>query len=250
VNARDAMPGGGTLTLSAEEVSLDEAGAGMNVDARPIRYVVLGVEDTGTGMTAEVQAKIFDPFFTTKEPGKGTGLGLSTVRSIVKGHGGFITVHSELGRGSSFKVYLPAADPGASLAARAPTETVPLGSGESILVVDDEASLRALIRQMLEFHGYRAITAADGGEAVALFRENAAAVRAVITDMMMPRVDGAATIRAIREIDPGARVIAMSGLAAAEDAKEAFELGVHAFLAKPFTAARLLKVLKEVISAQ
>jgi two-component system, cell cycle sensor histidine kinase and response regulator CckA len=249
LNARDAMPAGGVLGLTVEQVRLDEESARMNIEARAIPYVVLGVEDTGTGMTADVLEKIFDPFFTTKEPGKGTGLGLSTVRSIVKNHGGFITVSSEPGMGASFKVYLPAADHGATEAERRAPETIPLGKGESILVVDDEASLRALIRHMLEFHGYRVMTAADGSEAVALFREKTGVVRAVITDMMMPRMDGAATIRAIREINPATRFIATSGLAASEDAKEARELGVQAFLAKPFTAAKLLQAVKDVISA-
>ena len=247
VNARDAMPDGGGLTLSATNVQLDEAYAQMNIEAKPIRYVVLKVEDTGTGMHAGVLEKIFDPFFTTKEPGKGTGLGLSTVRSIVKNHGGFINVYSEPGKGTSFKVYLPAAEQGAQAHEETVREGVPMGEGELILIVEDELSLRDITRQILESYGYQVVTAADGTEALAQYLERKGEIRLVFTDMMMPYMDGAATIRAIRKIDPRACIIATSGLMVSEYAKEAKDLGAQEFLGKPYTAETLLKSLKEVL---
>ncbi len=247
VNARDAMPDGGWVTVSTENVSLDETYAKMNIEARPIRYVALKVEDTGTGMPPSVLEKIFDPFFTTKEPGKGTGLGLSTVRSIVKSHGGFVTVYSEPNKGTSFKIYIPAAEQGGQPKEAGPEEGIPMGEGETILVVDDEVSLRDITSQILESYGYKVLTAADGTEAVTKFVEMKADVRLVITDMMMPYMDGAATIRAIRRIDPNVRFIATSGLMTSEYAKEAKGLGVQAFLAKPYTAEKLLHILREVL---
>ena len=247
VNARDAMPDGGWLTLSAENVQLDEAYARMNIEAKPIRYVVLKVEDAGTGMAASVLEKIFDPFFTTKEPGKGTGLGLSTVRSIVKSHGGFINVYSEPSKGASFKVYVPAAEQGSVSSAEGPQEGIPMGDGELILVVEDEVSLRDITRQTLESYGYRVMTALDGTDAVARYIEKKDEVRLVITDMMMPYLDGPATIRAIRRVNPASRIIATSGLMISEYAKEAKGLGVQAFLAKPYTAETLLQTIRRVL---
>jgi PAS domain S-box-containing protein len=247
VNARDAMPDGGWLTLSAENVQLDEAYARMNIEAKPIRYVVLKVEDTGTGMAASVLEKIFDPFFTTKDPGKGTGLGLSTVRSIVKSHGGFINVYSEPSKGASFKIYLPAAEQGSVSPVEGPEEGIPMGEGELILVVEDEVSLRDITRQTLESYGYRVLTALDGTDAVARYIERKDEVRLMITDMMMPYLDGPATIRAIRRVNPAARIIATSGLMISEYAKEAKGLGVEAFLAKPYTAETLPQTIRRVL---
>jgi len=250
VNARDAMPNGGWLTISAENVQLDEAYAQMNIEARPVRYVVLMVEDTGTGIPAGALEKIFDPFFTTKEPGKGTGLGLSTVRSIARSHGGFINAYSEPGKGASFKVYVPAAEQGFTERAEGPEEGIPMGKGELILVVEDEISLRDITRQILESYGYRVMTANDGTDALAQYIARKGEIGLVITDMMMPYMDGAATIRAIRRVDPEARIIATSGLMAGEYAQEARGLGVQAFLAKPYTAETLLQTLRDVLETQ
>jgi PAS domain S-box-containing protein len=247
VNARDAMPDGGGLTLSASNVQLDEAYAQMNIEAKPIRYIVLKVEDTGTGMPPGVLEKIFDPFFTTKDPGKGTGLGLSTVRSIVKNHGGFINVYSEPGKGTSFKVYLPAAEQGVQAREETVREGVPMGEGELILLVEDELSLRDITRQILESYGYQVLTAADGTEALAQYLERKGEIRLVLTDMMMPYMDGAATIRAIRKINPTACIIATSGLMVSEYAKETMDLGAQGFLAKPYTAETLLQTLQRVL---
>jgi PAS domain S-box-containing protein len=250
VNARDAMPGGGLLTLRAENIQLDETYAAMNIEARAIRYVVVTVEDTGAGITAGTLEKIFDPFFTTKDPGKGTGLGLSTARTIVKGHGGFINVYSEPGKGASFKIYIPAAAQKTELRdENAPEEGVPMGEGEVILLVEDEITMRDMTQQLLESYGYQVLTAADGTEAVGQFVEHKTQIRLVITDMMMPFMDGAATIRALRKIEPAVRVVAMSGLMVSEYASEAKDIGAIAFLAKPFTAEALLQVLREALES-
>jgi PAS domain S-box-containing protein len=249
VNARDAMPEGGILTLSAENVELDETYARMHIEARPIRYVVLKVEDTGTGMAPGIVEKIFDPFFTTKELGKGTGLGLSTAHSIAKSHGGFINVYSEVGKGSAFKVYIPAADQGAIDLVEKVQEGIPMGEGELILIADDEAAVREITKQILEAYGYRVLLAKDGTEAVVHYAEKREEIRVVVTDMMMPFMDGAATIRALRKIDPGVKIISTSGLATSGQAHEAAGLGVDSFLAKPYTAEALLETLRNVLGA-
>jgi PAS domain S-box-containing protein len=249
VNARDAMPDGGRLTLSAEKVHVDETYARMHIEAKPIDYIVLKVEDTGAGMPPAVADKIFDPFFTTKDPGKGTGLGLSTALTIVKSHGGFINVYSEINKGSSFKVYLPASLHETKEDAEEVTESIPMGEGELILVVDDEAAVREIARQILESYGYHVLTAGDGTEAVALFAQKKEEIRAVVTDMVMPYMDGAATVRALRRIDPEVKVIATSGLLASGQSKATESLGVREFLAKPYTADTLLETLKRVLES-
>ena len=250
VNARDAMPNGGTLTFSAENITLDAHYAALNPDARPGAYVFLNIEDSGTGIPQETLEKIFDPFFTTKEIGQGTGLGLSTSLAIVKSHGGFIRVYSEMGKGTKFHVNLPAQT-------GTPTDTVmemearmPRGSGELILVVDDEASVRQITRQTLETFGYRVILAADGAEAVATYAVRSQEIAAVLTDMMMPIMDGPATIQVLRKMNPALRVIGASGLAAKDHIAKAASLGVKRFLPKPFTAETLLKVLKRVLEGE
>ena len=248
VNARDAMPDGGTLTLSAESVRLEESYAQTHVEAKPIAYVVLHVEDTGGGMGAEILDKIFDPFFTTKDPGKGTGLGLATCRSIVKSHAGFINVYSEVGKGSSFGVYLPAMQQESVESGEREQPGIPMGGGELILVVDDEPAIREITRQILDSYAYRTVTAANGTEALAIYAARRTDIRAVITDMMMPRMDGASTIRALRELDPRLPIIATSGLTARGQVKEAQGLGVNAFLSKPYAAETLLERLHEVLS--
>ncbi|HEY9592866.1 MAG TPA: PAS domain-containing protein, partial [Spirochaetia bacterium] len=247
VNARDAMPDGGNLSLTTANVRLDEAYVRTHLDAKPIAYVVIDVVDTGTGMTPEVVDRIFEPFFTTKDPGTGTGRGLSTTLSIVTGHGGVIHVYSEPGRGSSFKVYIPAATQAAPTTAKEDLPDVPRGAGELVLVVDDEEAVRETTRWALEGHGYRVVTVADGAEAVATYVERRAEIACVITDMMMPHMDGAATIRTIRRLDPRTRVIAMSGLPTSGFLAEARALDVQAFLAKLFETAHLLRTLADVL---
>jgi PAS domain S-box-containing protein len=250
VNARDAMPEGGTLTLSAENVELDEAYARMHIEARPIRYVALKVEDTGTGMAPGVIEKIFDPFFTTKGPDKGTGLGLSTAHSIAKSHRGFINVYSEVGKGTAFKVYIPAADKGEVDQAEKVQEGIPMGQGELIIVADDEAAVREITKQILESYGYQVLLAKDGTEAVVHYAKRKEEIKVILTDMAMPFMDGPATIRALRKIDPGVKIIGASGLVGNGQANEVAGLNVNAFLAKPYTAETLLRTLRDVLETE
>jgi CheY-like chemotaxis protein len=249
VNARDAMPEGGTLTVRADNVVLDADFARLHIDARPGRFVMISVADTGLGMPANVVSRIFEPFFTTKEMGKGTGLGLSTALTIVRSHGGFINVYSEPGRGTQFVSYFPAVELSEDSHADDGRRELLSGHGELILVVDDEAAIREVTRGTLEAFGYEVLTANDGTEAVALFAENRDRVQLVLTDMMMPFMDGVATIRALQKMDANVRIIAASGLAANEKAAEAATLGVRMFLPKPYTAETLLTMIAETLRA-
>lgn len=247
VNARDAMPEGGSISIRAQNINVDENYARMHIEAKAGRFVVISVSDTGPGMTPDVQSRIFEPFFTTKEMTKGTGLGLSTALTIVKSHGGFINVYSELHKGSNFAVYLPALDmPGTVDAAAAQTD-LPLGHGELVLVVDDEESIREITRGTLETFGYTVLTASDGTEALALYADKKNEIAVVLTDMVMPFMDGPATIRALQRMNPKVRIIAASGLGTGLRAGEGTLEGVSVFLNKPYTAERLLKTLAEVL---
>jgi two-component system, cell cycle sensor histidine kinase and response regulator CckA len=245
VNARDAMLEGGELRIEAENLDIDEHYARMNVEAKPGRFVCITVVDNGTGITQQNLSKIFDPFFTTKEQGQGTGLGLSTVATIVRSHRGFLNVYSELNRGSQFKIFLPAVESAQSASPQTTRPDLPVGNGELILVVDDELSVREIAKEALITFGYQVLTAGDGAEAVALFAQNMNDVSCVITDMMMPFMDGPTTIRALRKLKPSLKIIAASGLKANGKAAEAEHLGVTSFLQKPYTAETLLKTLAQ-----
>ena len=248
VNARDAMPQGGTLTLAAENVQLDENYARMNIEARPGRFVCITVADTGTGIPGDFINRIFEPFFTTKEQTKGTGLGLSTALGIVKGHGGFINVYSEIGRGTQFKVYVPAMDIEIDQLAEERLPDLPVGRGELILVVDDEAAIREITRGTLQAFGYQVLLAGDGTEAIALYAQHRDSIKVVVTDMMMPYMDGPATIRALQKMNPAVKIIASSGLADGGKGREAAQAGVGAFLIKPYTAEKLLLAIAETLA--
>ena len=247
VNARDAMPQGGTLTLAATNITIDAQYAGTSQDAKAGPYLLIEVTDTGTGIPLEVRGRIFEPFFTTKEFGRGTGIGLATVHAVVKSHGGFLNFESEIGRGTTFRIYLPA-DPTLRAADLVPARVeLPRGRGEVILVVDDEPAIRDITRQTLELFGYRLLTARDGAEAIALYAKHAQEIAVVLTDMMMPVMDGASTIQVLRRMNPLVRIIASSGLAVTENVAKAIGVGVHDFLPKPFTAEVLLRLVREVL---
>lgn len=250
VNARDAMPEGGSISIRAENALVDENYARMHIDAKAGRFVMISVSDTGPGMSVEVQSRIFEPFFTTKEMTKGTGLGLSTALSIVKSHGGFINVYSELHRGSQFSVYLPAIEAAEAAEVGAVRADLPLGKGELVLVVDDEESIREITRGTLETFGYNVLTANDGTEALAIYADKKNEIAVVLTDMVMPFMDGPATIRALQRMNPQVRIIAASGLGTAQRAGEGSLEGVSVFLTKPYTAQKLLKTLAQVLRDQ
>lgn len=247
VNARDAMPNGGKITIEAKNLPVDGNYAWMNPEAKPGPYVCLTVSDTGTGIPDEIMSRIFDPFFTTKEWGKGTGLGLATVMTIVKSHGGFLNVYSEIGRGAEFRVYLPAAELTFFEQSAATVSELPQGNGELILVVDDEVAIREITRSTLETFGYRVLMAADGAEAVALFAQRRGEIGLVLTDSMMPYMDGPATIQVIRKLSPDIKVILCSGLKSEQKKEDAERVGAQTFLAKPYTAETLLKTIAEIL---
>jgi PAS domain S-box-containing protein len=246
VNARDAMPSGGRLSIVAENIELDESYASMVPGAKPGWYVHVKVSDTGTGMTAEVVDRIFDPFYTTKEPGKGSGLGLSSSLGIVKSHDGFMRVDSEPGRGASFSIYLPAVT--GQVDSPAESATVPEGHGELVLIVDDERDVRMMLKKTLESHGYQTLIASDGIEGIALFAENRTRVRAIIMDLMMPNMDGVTTAKAIAKIDPYARIIAVSGLQKGGFPEFPDKLLVAA-LHKPYTAEKILMAIHQAVKS-
>ena len=247
VNARDAMINGGRLTLRAENVHLDAHYAAMNIEAKAGPHVIIEVEDTGTGISEAIIHKIFDPFFTTKEVGKGTGLGLSTSIAIIKGHDGFIRVYSEPGKGTRFRVYLPAKPSVDIPAATVESTDLPRGRGELVLVVDDEAPIREITKVTLETFGYQVMLAVDGAEAVALYVAHCERIAVVLTDMMMPVMDGPAAIHALVKINPSIRIIAASGITANGSVAKAVGFGVKHFLPKPYTASTLLKTLRQVL---
>ena len=250
LNARDAMPNGGVLKITVQNIRLDDSYARMNPEASPGPYILINVEDSGIGMSAETIDRIFDPFFTTKEIGRGTGLGLATAMTIVQSHGGFLNVYSEPGKGSKFSVYLPAAESNAEAAVTAGKPTVPYGRGETILIVDDEQNILQVTAATLEKFGYKTLTASDGAEALAVFAQNKDEIAAVLTDISMPLVDGPAMIRALRKIEPEANIVAMSGLMNAGQTAQLENLQVTSFLAKPFTAESLLTTLDALLRPQ
>jgi nitrogen-specific signal transduction histidine kinase len=248
VNARDAMPEGGLIEISGENAFVDENYARMHLEAKPGRFTVITVADTGTGMAPAVLNRIFEPFFTTKDMTKGTGLGLSTVLTIVKSHGGFVNVYSEMGKGSQFAVYFPALEEKNSARISLPQTDLPVGNGELVLVVDDEEAIRQITRSTLETFGYKVLTASDGTEAVALYAEHRNEIAVVLIDMLMPYMDGAATIRALLKMNPEVKIIAASGLTAPHTVGEATLEGVKIFLGKPYTAEKVLKALAQVLT--
>ncbi|MCC5655945.1 response regulator [Nostoc sp. XA010] len=246
VNARDAMPNGGSLSIYAENLLIDDNYARMNLEAKEGPYTVVTVSDTGSGIPREILDRIFEPFFTTKDVGQGTGLGLSTVLGIVKSHGGFVNVYSEVGSGTSFKVYLPAVE---GMETLTPEELLPqTGHGELILIVDDEVAIQEITRTSLEAHNYKILVASDGIEAIALYAKNRDKISAVLMDIMLPSLDGLTAIRTLRKINPQVRIIASSGLMSDKKLSALTNIGVNTFLPKPYTVNELLLSLEKVLS--
>lgn len=248
VNARDAMPGGGALTLGAANVELDAArAAGVSPQASPGRFVVLGARDTGVGMPPEIRARIFEPFFTTKSPEHGTGLGLSIVRSIVADHGGFVTVDSKVGAGTNVQVWLPAQSSAGAAVVRTERALSPMGHGQTILVVDDEAAIRGLASDILRMSGYEVLTAANGARAILICEQHQEKISVMITDMDMPVMDGPTAIRVVGSVAPSIRILVTSGTDSAARASALALPGIHAYLHKPYSADELLHAVYEVL---
>jgi two-component system cell cycle sensor histidine kinase/response regulator CckA len=249
VNARDAMPDGGTLSIEARPVELSEEEAERTLDAEPGSYVCVRVQDTGLGMPSDVVDKIFEPFFSTKEEGEGTGLGLSTAYSIIQSHDGFIDVASEEGEGTTFWVYLPVTEePEDRRAASDEPVGAARGDGERVLVVDDEEFVLETARAALRDGGYRVLTAEGGDEALRQVKEQEGEVEVVITDLRMPNMDGLDLIRTLRARYPNLPVIAASGMADGRS-EDALQAGAHTFLAKPFSEEELQRALQEALRA-
>ncbi len=246
LNARDAMPAGGRLILETYVSVLDEDYIGSHLGVKAGAYTTLSVTDTGIGMTEEVKQRIFEPFFTTKDRGKGTGLGLSMVYGVTKNHGGFVSVYTEPGVGSTFKVYLPVSGK-PEMKALAASE-LPEGRNELILVVDDEEAIRALARDSLESYGYRVISAENGVEALNLYREYGNQISAVLLDMVMPKMGGHETFLKLKELNPNVRALLSTGYSQNGKAQEILDSGVRAFIQKPYHLNELLAKLKTVIS--
>jgi PAS domain S-box-containing protein len=243
VNARDAMPDGGTLTLSAKNYCVDAAFAKMHLDAQAGTYVLISVADTGTGIPPDVRDRIFDPFFTTKEPGQGTGLGLSIVLGMVKNYGGFVQVSSDVGKGTQMNIYLPTED--GSLAEPGQSIALMMGNGERVLVIDDDVAVQRTSQSLLENHHYTTLVANDGTEAIDLYTTYQDEIKVVLIDVMMPNMDGITAIRALKKINPAVQIIAISGLSANKEA--ALAAGASMFLAKPYMIDDLLSSISSLI---
>ena len=245
VNARDAMPEGGTVSISTKNMLIDQAYVKMNLDAKVGHYVVMTVADTGMGIPPEILERIFDPFFTTKEVGKGTGLGLSTVLGIIKSHGGFMNVNSTVGQGSQFQMFLPAVEVSPSLESN-DLEIFP-GQGELILVVDDEPEIREIAKIVLEKYNYKTLIASNGIEAIALYAQHKQHISAVLMDIMMPEMGGITAIRILQTMNPQVKIIACSGINPMEALANADHTTVELVLPKPYTAQDLLNSLHHII---
>ncbi|MUG95559.1 PAS domain-containing protein [Scytonema sp. UIC 10036] len=247
INARDAMPNGGILEISAKNLWIDARYARMNIEAKEGLYVVITVSDTGCGIEREIIERIFEPFFTTKEVGKGTGLGLSTVIGIVKSHGGFVNVVSEVGKGTEFQVYLPVTLTNQTESCFTHNDKLPVGFEQLVLFVDDEDSICEVTKTVLETYGYRVLIAKDGIEAVRLYTQHQKEISVVLIDMMMSSMDGSTTIRVLKKINPQLKIIGISGLVWISQMAKIFGNSITTFLSKPYTSNELLKKLQFVL---
>jgi PAS domain S-box-containing protein len=248
VNARDSMPNGGKITLEIENTVLDETFASMNPGSKPGPHLVISVSDTGSGIPNSIRDRIFEPFFTTKDIGKGTGLGLSTSLGIVQSHGGFINLQSEVGKGSTFKIFLPAnIGTAAKDSVIAKKRGLPRGHNELILVVDDEEPILNVAKSTLERFGYRVAIAMNGAAAVSIYALERESIAAVLTDMAMPIMDGPAMAVALRAINPKVKIIGSSGLGTSGGSSIATHAGVVEFIPKPYTAETMLRTIARVL---
>ncbi|MEH2209532.1 hybrid sensor histidine kinase/response regulator [Nostoc sp.] len=250
INARDAMPHGGILNISAKNFWVDSHYARMNIDAKVGSYVMITVRDTGTGIKREIVDRIFEPFFTTKEVGKGTGLGLSTVLGIIKSHSGFVNIISEVGKGTEFQVCLPVTQTIEADGKLARDQKLPAGHGELILIVDDEASIREVTQTWLEQNAYKVLVANDGIDAIALYTKHQQEISVVLVDMMMPCMDGPTTINVLKKINPDIKIIGVSGLAFNHEMIKNLGNSVKTLLSKPYTSSDLLINLQMLISTK
>ncbi len=247
VNARDAMPGGGMLVISTHEIELAGEEVGLRTIIKPGRYGLVTVADNGCGMDKKTQERIFEPFFTTKEVGKGTGLGLSMVYGAVKKHDGHITVYSEPGQGTTFKIYLPLLESLPRSNPNAGDEILPTGS-ETILLAEDDETIRHMTKMLLENYGYHVLVAVDGEEAVSVFRDNRDSIQLILMDVIMPRKNGRATLDEIAGIKPGVPAIFMSGYSADVMTHRGLAKDTANYLSKPLKPALLLKKVRELLA--
>jgi two-component system cell cycle sensor histidine kinase/response regulator CckA len=248
VNARDAMPGGGRMTIQSALAVLGEDDVHSQLDARPGWFAVLTVSDTGIGMDDHVKQRIFEPFFTTKEKGKGTGLGLSMVYGVVKNHGGFVNVYSEVGDGSAFKIYLPLS--GKPEVMERDSDEEMAGGHESILIIDDEEVIREVAGEILSSYGYRVQLAADGEEGVKIYKKQEPRSDLVILDMIMPRQGGRETLLKLKKINPAIKVLFSTGYSQNEKVNEIISLGVSGFIQKPYQVNNLLSKVREILDGK
>lgn len=253
LNAKDAMPAGGRLLIAATAVTIPPSAPRPHPDAIPGDFVRIDVTDSGAGIPDTIRSRIFDPFFTTKGVGRGTGLGLSTAHAIVKAHCGFITFVSVQGKGTTFSLFLPTAsaglsEPASEEHAKADGGPLPRGHGERVLVVDDEESVRLIMRNTLESFGYSVTTAADGGEAIAIIRSTPALFDLAVVDIQMPGLDGGQTIVALRHIRPDLPIVGASGMATSQNRELMAANGVRHCLDKPFSVDTLIRTVQEAMA--
>ncbi|HQT91658.1 MAG TPA: ATP-binding protein, partial [Candidatus Kryptobacter bacterium] len=246
-NAVEAMPMGGNLSITGNRAAVDKNLQRMQAGAPAGEYTLLEISDTGIGIPANILPKIFDPFFTTKETERKLGLGLSTAAIVVKTHGGFIDVQSKVGGGTTLSLYLPVEEAEVQAGRQHGRTEFPKGKGQTILIVDDEMSVVEMTRNTLELYDYNALTATDGARAVAIYEENKDKISAVILDLMMPVMDGRATLKALRGINPGLKAIIITGSTQAPEEK--LMLDANAYLKKPYGIDVLLNVLSDVLKS-
>jgi CheY-like chemotaxis protein len=248
VNSKEAMPEGGKFIIETRNVHLDKDYCDEHLGAKPGDYALLTVTDTGYGMDKNTLAHLFEPFFTTKDPGRGTGLGLATVYGIVKSHAGYIMCYSEVGQGTTFKVYLPVVDQAPEETSRPQIDTtVTEGGDETILLVDDDEDVREIGRRMLESFGYRVLSAPDGETAVLEYGKGPRKVALIVLDLIMPGMGGRRCLDELLCIDPRAKVLIASGHAMNDSVKESIAAGAKGFVGKPYDVRQLLRAVREIL---